>query len=66
MVDTFKRGNALCNGVKVVFIGKPNVGKSTLVNKLVGIDKSITSSIPGTTRDTISTETIMVEYLLRL
>ena len=59
MVDTFKRGNALCNGVKVVFIGKPNVGKSTLVNKLVGIDKSITSSIPGTTRDTISTETII-------
>ena len=59
MVNTFNRGNALSNGIKIVFIGKPNVGKSTLVNKLVGIEKSITSDIPGTTRDTISTETII-------
>ena len=59
MSETFNRGNALSNGVKIVFIGKPNVGKSTLVNKLVGIEKSITSDVPGTTRDTVSTETIM-------
>ena len=57
MSDTFSRGNALSNGVKIVFIGKPNVGKSTLVNKLVGMEKSITSDIPGTTRDTVSTKT---------
>jgi len=59
MLNTFNRGNALSYGVKIVFVGKPNVGKSTLVNKLVGVEKSITSGVPGTTRDTISTETVM-------
>ena len=59
MLDTFNRGNVLSCGVKIVFIGEPNVGKSTLVNKLVGLEKSITSSVPGTTRDTISTETVI-------
>ena len=59
MSNTFNRGNALSCGLRIVFIGKPNVGKSTLVNKLVGLEKSITSDIPGTTRDTISTETII-------
>ena len=59
MSKTFSRGNALSNGVKIVFIGKPNVGKSTLVNKLVGMEKSITSNVPGTTRDTVSTKTVI-------
>ena len=59
MSETFNRGNALSYGVRIAFIGKPNVGKSTLVNKLVGLEKSITSDVPGTTRDTVSTETIM-------
>ena len=59
MLETFSRGNALSNGIKIVFIGEPNVGKSTLVNRLVGVEKSITSDIPGTTRDTVSTETII-------
>ena len=59
MSETFGRGNALSNGVKIVFVGKPNVGKSTLVNKIVGMEKSITSDVPGTTRDTVSTETII-------
>ena len=59
MSDTFSRGNALSYGVKIVFIGKPNVGKSTLVNKIVGMEKSITSDVPGTTRDTVSTKTII-------
>ena len=59
MSKTFNQGNALSNGLRVVFIGKPNVGKSTLVNRLLGIEKSITSGVPGTTRDTVSTETII-------
>lgn len=59
MSKTFSRGNALSYGVRIAFIGKPNVGKSTLVNKLVGLEKSIISDIPGTTRDTVSTETII-------
>jgi len=57
MCNTFGRGGALSYGVKVAFVGKPNVGKSTLVNKILGIEKSIISNVPGTTRDTISTET---------
>ena len=59
MIKTFERGSALSNGVKVAFVGKPNVGKSTLVNKILGIEKSITSKTPGTTRDLVSTETIL-------
>tara|TARA_Y100000768_G_scaffold163360_1_gene122248 strand:- start:1128 stop:2447 length:1320 start_codon:yes stop_codon:yes gene_type:complete len=57
MTETFSRGSALSNGVKVAFVGKPNVGKSTLVNKILGVEKSITSNVPGTTRDLVSTET---------
>ena len=57
MTETFNRGSALSNGVKVAFVGKPNVGKSTLVNKILGVEKSITSDAPGTTRDLVSTET---------
>ena len=57
MTETFNRGSALSSGVKVAFIGKPNVGKSTLVNRILGVEKSITSDLPGTTRDLVSTET---------
>ena len=41
MCKTFNQGGALSYGVKVAFAGKPNVGKSTLVNKILGIEKSI-------------------------
>ena len=57
MIETFNRGSALSNGVKVAFVGRPNVGKSTLVNRILGVEKSITSDVPGTTRDLVSTET---------
>ena len=59
MTETFNRGSALSNGVKIAFVGKPNVGKSTLVNRILGVEKSITSDIPGTTRDLVSTETLL-------
>ena len=59
MSDTFSRGNALSYGMRIVFVGKPNVGKSTLVNRIVGLEKSITSDVPGTTRDTVSTDTLI-------
>jgi len=53
LTDSFKLGNVLKNGIPVAIIGKPNVGKSTLLNCLLKDDRAIVSHIPGTTRDTI-------------
>ena len=53
LLTSFKLGNVLKNGIPVAIIGKPNVGKSTLLNALVNDDRAIVSHIPGTTRDTI-------------
>ena len=53
LVRSFRTGNALKNGVPVAIVGKPNVGKSTLLNALLNDDRAIVSDIPGTTRDTV-------------
>ncbi len=53
LVASFHSGNALKNGIPVAIVGKPNVGKSTLLNALLDDDRAIVSDIPGTTRDTI-------------
>lgn len=53
LTDSFQTGNALKSGVPVAIIGAPNVGKSTLLNNLLGDDKAIVSNIQGTTRDLI-------------
>lgn len=53
LCDSFSLGNAIKNGIPVAIVGKPNVGKSTLLNALVGEERAIVSDIAGTTRDTI-------------
>ena len=53
LADSFKTGQALKNGVPVAIVGKTNVGKSTLLNRLLHEDKAIVSDIHGTTRDVI-------------
>lgn len=53
LLDSFRIGNAIKNGVPVAIIGQPNVGKSTLLNALVNDEKAIVSSQAGTTRDII-------------
>lgn len=53
LLKTFSNGRMVKNGVKVGIVGKPNTGKSSLLNALVGYDKAIVSSVAGTTRDVV-------------
>lgn len=53
LLQSFQLGNVIKNGVSVAIIGKPNAGKSTLLNALLNEERAIVSEIPGTTRDTI-------------
>lgn len=53
LLATFKTGSRVKNGVKVGIVGKPNVGKSSLLNALLGFDKAIVSETAGTTRDVV-------------
>ncbi len=66
LLDTFDRGQILREGVETVIVGKPNVGKSTLMNLLAGCPKSIVTDIPGTTRDVVEETVNLDGVLLRL
>ncbi len=63
LVDSFALGNVIKNGVQVAIIGKPNAGKSTLLNALLNENRAIVSDIAGTTRDTIE-EVLNIEGVL--
>ena len=62
LADSFRLGNVIKNGIPVVIVGKPNSGKSTLLNTLLMEEKAIVSEIPGTTRDTVE-DTIAIDGL---
>jgi tRNA modification GTPase len=66
LLDNFDRGRLIREGVDTVIIGKPNVGKSTLMNLLSGCSRSIVTNIPGTTRDIVEETVNLGDVLLRL
>ena len=65
LIDSFKLGNVIKNGIPVAILGAPNVGKSTLLNLLLNEDKAIVSDIAGTTRDSIEDEINIKGYNFR-
>jgi tRNA modification GTPase len=66
LISTWDEGHILREGALVVISGKPNVGKSTMMNTLLGRDRAIVSQIPGTTRDTIEERYVLDGIPLRL
>lgn len=65
LVGSFKTGNAIKQGIPVAIIGAPNVGKSTLLNALLGEERAIVSDIQGTTRDTVEDTLVLGGILFR-
>jgi tRNA modification GTPase len=65
LTGSFEFGNVIKNGIPVAIVGKPNAGKSTLLNVLLEDERAIVSEIPGTTRDTIEDEIIIEGVLFR-
>ncbi len=66
LIESFEMGNVIKNGVPTVIVGKPNAGKSTLLNRLLNEEKAIVSDIAGTTRDVIEDELFIDGIRFRL
>ena len=66
LLATARRGSLVKNGVRAVILGRPNAGKSSLLNALAGYDRAIVTDIPGTTRDTVEEKLKLGSLLLRL
>ena len=65
LLDSYKLNNVIKDGINVLILGKPNVGKSTILNGLIEEDKAIISDIPGTTRDVLEDTITIGGNLLR-
>ena len=66
LLSTFDAGKAVTSGIETSIIGKPNVGKSALMNLLSGFDRSIVTDIPGTTRDVLTETVVLGDVILHL
>ena len=66
LASTYKQGKAVSEGVRTALIGKPNTGKSSLLNLLAGEEKAIVTAVPGTTRDVIEEKVTVGRIVLRL
>ena len=66
LLDTFDRGSLIKDGIPAAIVGRPNAGKSSLLNSLLGYERAIVTNVPGTTRDTIEEKLRLGSLSLRL
>ena len=66
LLDSFQHGKIMNSGILTAIVGRPNAGKSSLLNRLLGYDRAIVTNIPGTTRDTVEEKMMLGRLCLRL